>query len=291
MKRRAEIQPICSPGGDFPEWISAHFRTRAYLANEKSEFRCDPACTRPGCRGMVVPVTLVDVLGAALYHDESVSAIYRGNYSLGLLSGEKREWVRVVSLRLKNPCPFLEKDLCSIYPARPLPCILFPESLVLDGTLDEYARHKRFRDYLCLRHPIPLSRERAEIVKSLRKMWRREWLVSSFHLFYCCPFSIDLSNFREELLQASRELECRGPEGKQEPIRAIPNQAIEHFFQTRIAMHEPFVDVAAKIHDLDKREGQERLFQLLQDDALVQELSRDERVYVFRLVNGRLKVA
>ena len=99
---------------------------------------------------------------------------------MGLLSNEREDWIRTVTLRLKKPCPFLENDRCSIYPVRPLPCILFPEYLVNEGTFEANARQDHFKDYLCFQRPIPLSPERATVMTQLKAMWRRESLISSF---------------------------------------------------------------------------------------------------------------
>jgi Fe-S-cluster containining protein len=69
-----------------------------------------------------------------MHHNELVFANYQRNYTLGLFPTEQNDWI--VSLGLKMPCPFLENDLCSIYPVRPLACVLFPEYLVCDGRFE-----------------------------------------------------------------------------------------------------------------------------------------------------------
>jgi Fe-S-cluster containining protein len=238
-----------------------------------------------------VPVSLVDLLGAALHRGESVSQHYHGHYSLGLLSTERDDWIRMVSLRLKKPCPFLENDLCSIYPVRPLPCILFPEYLVQAGTLAENAGKDHFRDYLCLQRPLLLSPKRARVIAKLRMMWERERLISSFYLFNHAPCHLDFSNLTKELLQAASSLKGAESEERAEPRRSIPNQVLEHFFLERIARCHPFAGVSEKINHLNNPEGQAQFLQLLQDDRLLKKLKQagDDRALVFRFAKGTLQ--
>jgi Fe-S-cluster containining protein len=146
-----KIQAISSQAGNPRPWLAEYLRHRADLASYKSDFHCDLTCTIPGCKNqdLQIPVSIIDLVGAAMHRDQSVSAIFPGNYSLGLLSNEREDWIRTVSLRLKKPCPFLENDRCSIYPVRPLPCILFPEYLANEGTFEANAKKDHFKDYLC----------------------------------------------------------------------------------------------------------------------------------------------
>lgn len=293
MKDSREIQTIPSQAESPRQWLTEYLRTRAHLASSGSDFHCDPACSRPGCKNqdLQVPVSIVDLVGAAMHRGESVSANYQGRYSLGLLSNERDDWIRMVSLRLKKPCPFLENDLCSIYPVRPLPCVLFPEYLVQAGTLAENAGKDHFRDYLCLQHPILLSPDRLKVVAKLRRMWERESLISSFYLFHHGPCHLDFSNLKAELLQAASSLNEAESEEKPEPWRLIPNQVLEHFFLDRIARCHPFAGVSEKIYHLNNPEGQEQFLHLLQDDRLLQKLKQagNDRALVFRFAKGTLK--
>jgi Fe-S-cluster containining protein len=288
-----KIQAISSQAKNPRQWLAAYLHHRADLASYKSDFHCDPTCTRPGCKNqdLQIPVSIVDLLGAAMYRDKSVSATYPGNYSLGLLSNEREDWIRAVSLRLKKPCPFLENDRCSIYPVRPLPCILFPEYLANEGTFEANSRKDHFKDYLCFRRPIPLSPDRAQVMTQLKKMWRRESLVSSFYLLNhgCCH--IDFSNLIQELSHEARSQREAESAGEPEPLRIIPNQVIEHFFLKHIAGCQPFARVSEKIYQLDNPEGQADFLQLLQDDRLMKKLRQyeDDRPLVFRFLRGKLQ--
>ena len=283
-----------SPGTDSPrDWLKAYFRTRAHLAGCESEFQCDPACTRPGCKNkmLLIPVSLVDLMGAALHRDEPVSAMYRRHYTLGLLPQEPHDWIRTVCLRLIKPCPFLEDDRCSIYPVRPLACILFPEYLVSEGRFEAEAGKDHFQDFLCLHSTIHLSPGRAELMGRLKWMWEREMLLSSFFLFTHSRSYVDFSNCTEELLRAMWALRDADSTETHDLRDTIPNRVMEQFLQERMAGCPTLGGVAAKIDSLDTPEGQARFLGLGQDDGLMAELmtSRDERELILRFVKGRLK--
>lgn len=293
MEVSRTMQVISSKAENPRQWLTAYLRTRAHLASYESDFHCDSACTRPGCKNqdLQVPVSIVDLLGAALHRDESVSDNYYRHYSLGLLSNERDDWIRMVSLKLKKPCPFLENDLCSIYPVRPLPCILFPEYLVYEGRFEASSQQDHFRDYLCLHRPILLSPDRAKIVGKLKRMWERESLISSYYLFGHGPCHIDFSNLTKELIYTARSLRDAQSEETPEPLRSIPNQVLEHFFLERIAGYQPFAGVSEKIAHLHNREGQVHFLQCLQDDLLWKKLKQagDDRALVFRFAKGKLQ--
>jgi Fe-S-cluster containining protein len=288
-----KIPAASSPAINPRQWLEEYLRHRADLASYRSDFHCDPACTRPGCKNqdLQIPVSIVDLMGAALHRDQSVAVTYPGNYSLGLLSNEREDWVRTVSLRLMKPCPFLENDRCSIYPVRPLPCILFPEYLVNEGTFEANAGKDHFKDYLCFQRPIPLSPDRAQVMTRLKKMWQRESLISSFYLFNHGGCHIDFSNLIKELSHEARTRSEAESAGELEPLRIVPNQVIEHFFLKHIAGCQPFAGVSAKIHQLDTREGQAEFLQLLQDDRLMKKLKQcgDDRALVLQFVKGKFQ--
>lgn len=293
MQGSITIQAIYSQAENPRQWLDEYLRNRAHLASYKSDFNCDHACTRPGCKNqdLQVPVSIIDLMGAAMYRNKSVSAIYHGNYSLGLLSNEREDWIRIVNLRLEKPCPFLENDRCSIYPVRPLPCILFPEYLVNEGRFEANARKDHFKDYLCFQRLIPLSPDRAKVIAQLKRMWERESLVSSFYLFNHGPCHLDFSNLIKELSDEARSQREAGSAGELEPLRIIPNQVMEHFFLKQIAKCQPFAGAREKINRLDNREGQVEFIQFLQDDLLMKKLKKwgDDRALVFRYVKGKLQ--
>lgn len=286
------------PAGSFQasnprQWLAEYLRLRADLAAYKSEFHCDPACTRPGCKNqdLQIPVSLIDLLGAAWFRGKPVSALYPGTYSLGLLSEGREDWIRTVSLRLTKPCPWLEDDRCSIYPVRPLPCILFPEYLVNEGTFAANAGQDHFKEYLCFQRPIALSPARAQVMTQLKEMWKRESLLSSFYLFNHGSCHIDFSNLIQELShEAGSRREAESP-GAPEPLRVVPHRVIEQFFLRQIAGCQPFAGVSEKVDQLDNPEGQGEFRRWFQDGRLMKKLKQSEadRALVFKLVRGKLQ--
>jgi Fe-S-cluster containining protein len=292
MDDSAKVQTIPPPSADPRQWLSDYLHTRARLASQDSNFHCDPACLRPGCKNqdLQVPVSLIDLLGVALHRQEPISELFLRHYVLGVFSNDRSDWIRLVSLKLKKPCPFLDRDWCSIYPVRPLPCILFPEYLVSRGTFAAHAAKDQFRDYLCFRHPMQLSPERANVVAKLRAMWERELLVSGFYLFQQSPYHIDFSKLATELESAGQSLSDAAPEKGWEP-KYLSNQMMDIFFQERLAGCPPFAGAAERIQLLDNQEEQAQFLQLLRDDRLVKKLGQDgdDRALVFRFVKGKLK--
>jgi Fe-S-cluster containining protein len=295
MEDTSDRQTMAAAGEDSSQGLTAYLQTRANLANHGSDFHCEPACTRPGCKNndIVVPVSLVDLMGAAHRQSESVWATYQRYYGLGLLPTEHNEWIRKVSLRLNKPCPFLENDGCSIYPVRPLACIMFPEYLVGAGRFELEAGRKEFRDFFCLRRPLVLSPERAEVVRRLQKMWEREMLLSSFYLFNHGSCYIDFSDRTKDLGEADKTLREAESREISEPEGTIPHQVMEQFFRERRAGCPTFDGVSARIKRLEDQEGQARFLELLRDDGLLQKLHsrRDDRDLIFRFGRGKMKAS
>jgi Fe-S-cluster containining protein len=293
MEDPEKMQVPSSPFPNPRQWLAAYLRDRAHLASLGSDFQCDPACTRPGCKNpdMLVPVSIVDLLAAAGHLEEPVTAVYRRYYSLGLSPNERTDWIRVVAMKLRKPCPFLENDLCGIYPVRPLPCILFPEYLVAESKFPAYAGNEFFRNFLCLQSPLLLSPERAGIMAQIKKMWIRETLISSFYLFNHGGCHLDFSNLIDELLAAATRLGGGAVTGSLKSGRSIPNWMLERFFLERLASYHPFAGVQEKIEHLGNQEAQEHFLRLLQDDLLLRRLkeSTEEWALIYRFRRSKLK--
>lgn len=286
-RQAANLPQAENPG----QWFAAYLHHRAQLASSESDFHCDPACSRPGCQNqdLQVPVSVIDIMAAAGHQRQPISAIYHNHYSLGLLANGREDWIRMVAPRLQKPCPFLQNDLCSIYPIRPLPCILFPEYLANEGAFEANARKDCFKDYLCFHRPLLLSPERAQVMTKLKRMWEREILISSFYLFHHGLCHIDFGNLLEELADEARSQ--REAEERLEPLRIISNQVLERFFLKHMAMCHPFAGLGEKISHLETREGQAELVHLLQDDLLIKKLKKNgaDRALVYQFLKGKLK--
>jgi len=255
-----------------------------------------------------VPVSLVDLVAAARHLGEAVSAAFRRHYVLGLFYNDTDYCLRTVSLKTQKPCPFLAEDLCSLYPVRPLPCILFPEYLVSRGTFEEQAKNEQFRDYLCMRRPLTISPERARVLASLRRMLERESLVTSFYLFGQGLCHLDFTDLIPELLTGRRggagvsacftppaavntNPNDSPPDHSEEKPPPASHQVLEDFFRAHIARHPPFAAVPEKIAALDAPEAQAQFLKLMQDDRLYKKLRQHsgDRALVFRFKDGQLK--
>jgi Fe-S-cluster containining protein len=238
-----------------------------------------------------IPVSILDLLGVAGRRRQSVSDIYRRHYRLGLFADERTDWIRRVTVRLKKPCPFLEGDLCGIYPVRPLPCMLFPEYLVSRGTFEAQRGNELFKGYSCLRGPLQLSPERSRIVARLRRLYERELLLAGFYLFNHGPCYIDFSHIVKEGRLGVGEPGEAAANGRPERRQFISNHDLEQFFWDRFAVYPPFAGVEAKISQLDDQEGQAQFLRLFQDERLFRRLRQDgdDRVMVFRFRKGKLQ--
>jgi Fe-S-cluster containining protein len=274
-------------------WLTEYLRARHQLASLHSDFRCDPGCARPGCKNqdLQIPVSMIDLWGAARYLEEPVSAIFRRHYILGLFSDDREGWLRTVAVCLQKPCPFLKDDLCSIYPVRPLPCMLFPEDLVSRGTCAAHAAQEQFRDYLCLRRPLQLSSERARVVLKLKSMFEREMVLSAYYLFHHGPCHIDFSTLTREAATWNAGAAAAPSEESPKSRSALTNQDLEDYFRERLAGLPPFAEAADRISHLDIPAGQAQFRQLFEDDLLYKKLRQagDDRALVYRLQKGKLQ--
>ena len=132
---------------EVPAGSPGYFSARSLLADRHSQFTCHPDCSRPGCKSplMQAPVTLLDILAAAAASQQPAGEAFHRHYSLGLTPVDSHRSIFRVTLKVQKPCPWLRNELCSIYPIRPLACMLFPESHALSGSCGLMAQQWDFR--------------------------------------------------------------------------------------------------------------------------------------------------
>jgi Fe-S-cluster containining protein len=274
--------------------IHDYFEQRFYLGNLHSVFQCDHACSRPGCThpDMQVPVTAFDVMGAAIHRNEPIQEVFQNNYYLGVLDRDGFDWIKSVSLKLKKPCPFLDHQRCSIYKVRPLSCILFPERQAVEGTLKTLAAQPHYKDYLCLRDPFSVPKERVRIIRTLARMLQYELVVSDSYLFDRSPFWIDFSNCIEELARHSRGTSHKVQGTQSVSSVIVPLASFEVMFNNTFAGCTPLAELEARIRRLADYGERKKMFSDLSESNRLKNLARGDldRSYVSRYVDGELHV-
>jgi Fe-S-cluster containining protein len=275
--------------------IHDYFEHRSYLGNLHSVFQCDHACSRPGCThpDMQVPVTAFDIVGAAIHRSEPIQEVFQNNYYLGVLDRDGFDWIKSVSLKLKKPCPFLDHQRCSIYKVRPLSCILFPEHQAVEGTLKSLTAQPHYKDYLCLKSPFSVPKQRVQTIRTLARMFQHERVVSDSTLFFRSPFWIDFSNCVEELARQSRGTTSHKAQDTQSvSCVTIPLASFEVLFNNTFARCTPLAELEARIRGLADCEQQKKMFSDLNESNRLKSLAHGDLdpSYVSRYVNGRLHV-
>ena len=277
---------------DAPPEISNYFNKRAHLSDLHCDFECHPSCQRPGCRSlaMQIPATVFDLLGAAAYRREPITDTFLQFYRLGLLPVEGQQWIVRAALKISKPCRYLQVDKCSVYPVRPLACVLFPEYLAATGALPEASGRPHFRDYLCLQRGFQVSPQRRQVARRLNGKLQRELLVSDWYFFGCSPFFVDLRGFQAKCT----ELPLRG--NNDDGLRANGEESssicwLDGLFRKTACRLSPFKQMDGKLAGLEDREVQEQMFAGLEDDRRLKRLARKchDTERVFRIKDGRFK--
>jgi Fe-S-cluster containining protein len=239
---------------------------------------------------MQIPVTVFDVMGAAIHRHESVQEVFQNNYYLGVLERDGFDWIKSVSLKLNKPCPFLDRQRCSIYEFRPLCCILFPEQQAVVGTLKTLASQPHYKDYLCVRNLSSVPKERERVIRTLGQLFQRERLVSDIYLFDHSPFLIDFSNCVNELVRHSHETSREVHDTQSGSCITIPLASFELVFNETFAQCSPLTKLESRIKGLVEDRKRKKMFSYLNETNLLKSLAcRDsDRSNVHRYVNGEL---
>ena len=240
---------------------------------------------------MQVPVTIFDLIGAAVYRNEPLGTIYDESYFIGVLPLEGFDGIKSVAIKLRKPCPFLDGQGCSIYEVRPLSCILFPEQQAVNGTIKTLAAQAEYRDYSCLRSPFDVPRERARAIRALAGMLQREVLVSDSYLLGRSPFWVDFSGLMEDFLRDSGEQPPWATHDNSHPSEVIPFEAFDWIFQKTFLQCHPLSRLDALIRDLHDHERTEAMFARLSNKELLADLihAAEDRPLVFSYRRGALE--
>jgi Fe-S-cluster containining protein len=239
---------------------------------------------------MQVPVTLHDILAAVSANNQPVAETFRQNYCLGLTTVGSHESIFRVTLKVQKPCPWLQDELCSIYPTRPLACMLFPESHILAATSQLLAQQWDFSDYACFRTELAISRERAGVIRALRGLLQKELLVSESYLFGSSPFLVDLPTLVTDLCPHGEMAENPSVHSAANGVQ-VSLVDIDAAFRKRFFRCSPFAELEEKWVELEDLGVRARLFALLENKRALQQLQDrcDGSQHVFRLDGGVLK--
>lgn len=109
-----------------------------------------------GCKepSLHVSVSLVDLVALSLISGEKATELFRRDVKIGFDPDHENEpWIGQISLELKKPCPFLDGKKCSVYPGRPVACVLFPESYFIVERPERILQENIFQNFPCIQEP------------------------------------------------------------------------------------------------------------------------------------------
>jgi hypothetical protein len=241
---------------------------------------------------MQIPLTVFDVFGAAVQCNEPVHEVFWKNCYVGVLERDGFDWIKSVSLKLRKPCPFLAGKQCSIYEFRPSSCMLFPEHQAVVGTLKTLAVQPHYSDYLCLRNPFSVSKERSRTIRTLWQLFQQERLVSDLYLFDRSPFLIDFGTCVEDLISHTREISQQVHDTQSDSCITIPLISFELVFNQTFAQCSPLKTLEGRLQGLAEDRMRKELFSDLNrtDHHKSLVLGDSDRAEVHTYVNGELRV-
>ncbi len=234
--------------------MESYLKDRSFLFNAYSEFSCPDECDRKGCKDpqLHVSISLIDLIAISRICGKKGSQLFKENLKMGFDPLPGREpWIGRLSIELKKPCVFFDGKWCSVYPARPIPCALFPEYLWMIYPSDRLLRREFIRGLPCIQRPGPISPERRQALQRLSEMCLQEFFLSDLYLFGVSPLIIDLKNIGGETLDGlSKEEDGRF---------RLPHEKVEELIYERLSLGGYLQEWEEKIERLDHKEALEEL--------------------------------
>jgi Fe-S-cluster containining protein len=183
--------------------LNSYFQHQTKLINTDCNFRCPDDCNAPGCRkpGIIVEVTLFDLIKLGRFLNTPVSRLFSQNCRLGLTACKYNIRYMNLLIKMKKPCRLLSGDQCSVHDVKPLSCILFPELYQVQGVLPELSKKPLFHSFPCMKKPVVVSQTRKKAISKLEKMSLQEQTLSYAYLFGMPNFIIDKKHLRKKLRQ------------------------------------------------------------------------------------------
>lgn len=242
--------------------LDSYFQYRDYLSGLECNFRCVEDCNAPRCcmTDVIVEVTFFDLIRFSLVYNKPVYSLFVNHCHIGLQDCEQNPRYKLIVVKLKKPCHFLQETICIVHGSKPLDCVLFPEIHQINGLLHELARCPIFFKFPCLKDAIVVSDKRSKALKKLRRMSLREKALSSYLLFGAPYFIIDHKPL-------SRQLKRENHKNRQFSVKDYERLVVEKLKPTGL-----LGGIMDEVSKLDTRHGMESLFEKLEDDSLMRPL-------------------
>jgi Fe-S-cluster containining protein len=261
--------------------LNNYFQHQSHIVDMDCDFRCPDDCSAPGCRkvGIVVEVTLFDLIRLGRFLDTPVSKLFSQHCHLGLIVRKTNINHMNLLIKMKKPCIFLSGTQCEVHEDKPLSCKLFPELYHIQGLLPELSKKPLFHSFPCLKKTIVVSEKRKEALKKLNRMRLREQALSYAYLFGMPKFIIDKRPLRKKLHQIHSK------------HRRLSIQDYDNLLVKQIEMSGFIENVAEKISGLDTKAEIKNLFEKLNDGVMMEDLMKKTicSTVVHRLEKNNIK--
>jgi hypothetical protein len=261
--------------------LERYFQYQADLAATERNMLCPENCDAPGCwmTQVVVSLSLFDLIRLSLVLNTSVSTLFLNYCRFGFQCNELNPRYLNLLIKLKKPCPFLQKARCRVHSFKPFDCVFFPEYHQIAGLLPELAKRPVFKKFPCVQSKIRVSDQRNQALKELKKMSIREDALSCHFLLAIPCFIIDTKPLVKQLKKSRLKSKSLSAE----------NYRRELYEQLKLI--GLFDDIMYKVSRLDTRQEMENLVRLLEDEALMTSLleKKARPEMVFRVDENRLK--
>jgi Fe-S-cluster containining protein len=235
---------------------------QSQLADIDRDFRCPDDCSAPGCRkaGIIVEVTLFDLIGLGRFLNTPVSELFSQNCHLGLMVRKTNVNYMNLLIKIEKPCLFLSGTQCEVHNVKPLSCQLFPELYHIQGALPEVSKKPIFHSFPCLKKPIVVSEKRKKALKKLERKSLPEQALSCAYLFGIPKFIIDKKHLRKK-------------DRRDQSKHRVPSlQDYDNLLMKLLKSNRFNENVTEKIYRLDAESEVKNLFEKLKDHVRMEDL-------------------
>ena len=261
--------------------LERYFQYQAELAATERNMLCPEDCDAPGCwmTQVVVGISVFDLIRLSLVLNTSVSTLFLNHCRFGFQCNELNPRYLNLSIKLKKPCPFLQRARCKVHSYKPFDCVFFPEYHKIAKLLPELAKRPVFKNFPCLQSKITVSDQRSQALKQLKKMSIREDALSCYFLLAIPCFIIDTHPLVKQLKKSGLKITSFSAENYRQVL-------YEQLKSTGL-----FDGIIYKIKRLDTRQGMESLVRQLENKTLITSLieKKASPEIIFTVDKNRLK--